>query len=381
MFRSKLHVGESIFTTMSRLANEHEAVNLGQGFPDYQMDNTLIELVNQAMKEGLNQYPPARGVSSLREEIARKIEFLYQTKTDPATEICITPGATYAIYTALTTVLNKGDEVIVFEPMYDSYVPNIELNGAVPVLVPVLQPDFKIDWTRVKDAITSKTRMIIVNQPHNPSGMLLSEEDMKQLTQIVIEHNLYLLSDEVYEHLVFDGLAFESVLKYPELFKRSFVAFSFGKVYHCTGWKTGYCVAPKELMDEFMKVHQFNAFSSFGPVQYALATYLKNKDAYLKLSSFFEPKRELLKKLLKAAGLKPLPSHGSFFQLYSYADLSDMDELSFAKKLTAEAGVTAIPVSAFYADKRDQQLLRFCFAKKDETLHEAGKRLIRYFGA
>lgn len=269
--------------------------------------------------------------------------------------------------------------MIVLEPMYDSYIPNIVLNGARPVLVPLTQPGFKVDWDLVRRSITGKTKMIIINQPHNPTGTLLSAEDMEQLTQIVVEHDLYLLSDEVYEHLVFDGYSFESVLKYPELYNRSFVAFSFGKVYHCTGWKTGYCVAPEHLMDEFVKVHQYNAFSSFGPAQYALANYLKDKDAYLKLPEFFAPRRELLKDLLTRAGFKALPAHGSFFQLYDYSALSDDDEISFAEKLTTKAGVTAIPVSAFYSDGRNQQLLRFCFAKKLETLQEAGSRLINYF--
>lgn len=379
MFSGKIDVGESVFTTMSRLANQHQSVNLGQGFPDYEMDRRLISLVNQAMLDGLNQYTPAQGVYRLRESIVGKIKYLYHTDIDPGKEICITPGATYAIYTAFTTVLNKGDEVIVLEPMYDSYIPNIELNGAVPVLVPLSKPDFKIDWDRVRRAITSRTRMMIINHPHNPTGTLLSARDMEQLTRIVVDHNLFLLSDEVYEHLVFDGHPFESVLKYPELFKRSFVTFSFGKVYHCTGWKTGYCVAPEYLMKEFLKIHQYNAFSSFGPVQYALADYLKDKETYVRLPEFFARRRELLKILLERAGFKALPSHGSFFQLYDYSALSNEDELPFAERLTVEAGVTAIPVSAFYSDEKNQQLLRFCFAKKTETLEEAGSRLIKYF--
>lgn len=380
MLKGKIEVGETIFATMSRLANQYGAINLGQGFPDFEMDARLIALVNKAMQDGNNQYAPLTGITSLKEAIAEKIAFLYHQQIDPDLQICITPGATYAIYTALTTVLNKGDEVIIFEPAYDSYLPNIEINGAIPVRISLKAPDFKIDWNQVKESITPRTRIIIINNPHNPSGMLLTNEDMRQLEEIVIENDLFLLSDEVYEHLVYDGKTFESVLKYPELFKRSFVTFSFGKVYHCTGWKTGYCIAPEGLMNEFKKVHQYNAFCCFSPVQYALATYLKERDAYLGLGKFLEPRRDLLQKELVAAGFKPIPSSGSFFQLFDYSSLSNLDELSFAQHLTKEAGVSAIPVSAFYADKKDQGLLRFCFAKKEETLLEAGRRLSGYFG-
>lgn len=379
MFKSKIEVGETIFTTMSRLSLEQKAVNLGQGFPDYDMDERLIELVHTAMRNGYNQYAPLAGASSLRKAISEKISFLYGSIVNPETEICITPGATYAIYTALTTVLHKGEEVIVFEPAYDSYIPNIELNGAIPVRIPLTIPDFKVDWDQVRAAISPNTRMIMINSPHNPTGMIFSDSDMRELSEIVLSNNLYLLSDEVYEHLIYDGKEFESVLKYPELFKRAFVTYSFGKVYHCTGWKTGYCVAPESLMKEFKKVHQYNAFCCFGPVQYALAEYLNDRTAYLGLGAFFQPKRDLLKDLLSTLGFNPLPSYGSFFQLYDYSDLSKEAELSFARRLTKEARVSAIPVSAFYTDKRNQGLLRFCFAKKDETLREAGARLKEYF--
>lgn len=379
MFRSKINAGETIFTTMSRLSSENDAINLGQGFPDYDMDTALIELVFRAMRDGKNQYTPLAGALSLREAIAGKIAFLYQCSVNPQSEICITPGATYAIFTALTALLHQGDEAIVFEPAYDSYIPNIEVNGAVPVRIPLTRPDFKVDWDKVESAITKKTKLIMINTPHNPSGMVLSKADMLRLNDIVLRHNLYVVSDEVYEHLVYDGLQFESVLKYPELSKRSFVAYSFGKVYHCTGWKTGYCVAPEELMIEFKKVHQYNAFCCFGPVQYALAEYLKNKKAYLDLGMFFQRKRDLLAQCLSSSGLRPLASRGSFFQLFDYSEVSDIDELSFAKKLTIEAGVSAIPVSAFYTDHRSQGLLRFCFAKKDATILDAGERLKNYF--
>lgn len=379
MLKGKIDVGETIFTTMSRLSSECGAINLGQGFPDYPMDGKLVNLLTQAMHDGHNQYAPLAGIAPLRKAIAEKIDFLYGLSVDPETEVCVTPGATYAIYTAFTTVLHEGDEVIVFEPAYDSYIPNIEINGGRPVLIPLSAPDFKIDWERVQEAITPRTKMIIINNPHNPSGMLLSTTDMAELSDIVLGNDLYLLSDEVYEHLVFDDQRFESVLRYPELFQRSFVTYSFGKVYHCTGWKTGYCIAPGKLMTEFKKVHQYNAFCCFSPVQFALANYLGDKEAYLGLGKFFEPKRDLLESLLSAVGLKPIPSKGSFFQLYDYSDLSNEDELSYVKRLTVEAGVSAIPVSSFYADKRNQGLLRFCFAKEDATLREAGARLKAFF--
>lgn len=379
MIKSKIDVGETIFTTMSRLSTEHKAINLGQGFPDFDMDPVLVELVSRTMREGHNQYAPLAGIHPLRERISEKINFLYNLQVNSITEVCITPGATYAIYTALTAVLNKGDEVIVFEPAYDSYIPNIEINGAVPVKVPLSLPDFKIDWERVKRAVNSRTKMILINTPHNPTGMLFSEYDMQMLTEIVLQNDLYLLSDEVYEHIVFEGGKFESVLKYPELFQRSFVTYSFGKVYHCTGWKTGYCIAPHQLMNEFKKVHQYNVFCCFSPVQFALAEYLQNRKAYLGLGLFFQPKRDLLTEQLHSVGFRPLPTYGSFFQLFDYTSLSDLDELSFAKRLTTEAGVSAIPVSAFYSDKRNQGLLRFCFAKEESTILEAGKRLGEYF--
>ncbi len=379
MLKGKIDVGETIFTTMSRLSSECGAINLGQGFPDYPMDSVLVNLLSKAMEDGHNQYAPLAGIAPLRKAIAEKIDFLYGLSVNPETEICVTPGATYAIYTAFTTVLHEGDEVIVFEPAYDSYIPNIEINGGRPVLIPLSSPDFKIDWERVRAAITPRTKMIIINNPHNPSGMLLSASDIEELSDIVLSNDLYLLSDEVYEHLVFDNQRFESVLRYPELFERSFVTYSFGKVYHCTGWKTGYCIAPEKLMTEFKKVHQYNAFCCFSPVQFALADYLGNKEAYLGLGKFFEPKRDLLESLLSAVGLKPIPSKGSFFQLYDYSGLSDEDELTYVKRLTVEAGVSAIPVSSFYADKRNQGLLRFCFAKEDATLREAGARLKAFF--
>lgn len=380
-FNSKLPgISETIFTTMSKMALEYNAVNMGQGFPDFEMDPHLIALTNKAMQQGHNQYTHQSGLPALRTAIAEKIEFLYGTHIDPYTQVCITPGATYGIYTALTTVLRPGDEVIIFEPAYDSYIPNILINGAIPIPVALGKPDFRIDWEKVNQSITRKTKALILNSPHNPSGAILNKEDIEQLKQIVNRHNIFIVSDEVYEHLIFDGREHESMLKYPELLERSFVLFSFGKVYHCTGWKMGYAVAPPPLMNEFNRVHQYNAFSCNTPVQYALAEYLQNKEAYLSLGEMFSKKRDLLFDALYSSGWKAVPSFGSFFQLYDYGGLSNLDEISFAIELTKRAGVAAIPVAPFYADQKNQQLLRFCFAKKDETILEAGARLHQFFG-
>lgn len=377
--QSKLpNTGETIFTIMSVLALKQKAINLGQGFPDFEMSEELISLVNKAMQDGHNQYTHMNGLFALREAIAEKVFFLYQNKIDPQTEICITPGGTYAIYTALTTVLRPGDEVIVFEPAYDSYLPNIEINGAIPVLIPLNYPDYRIDWNIVQEKITPRTKMIMLNSPNNPTGSVLNKNDIDKLRKIVAGTDIFILSDEVYEHIIFDGIQHESILKYPDLFQRSFVTFSFGKVYHCTGWKMGYCIAPGLSMKEFLKVHQFNCFSCHTPVQYALAKFLQNKNEYLQLGNFIQKKRDYLKHLMEKTRFKPIPSHGSYFQLYSYAGLSDESEINFAKKLTCNAGVASIPVSAFYKNGKDDKVLRFCFSKKESTLQEAVERLIHY---
>lgn len=363
---------------MSVMALKHEAINLGQGFPDFDMNPRLISLVDKAMRDGHNQYAHKNGLLSLREKIAEKVAFLYKNDIDPGTEICITPGGTYAIYTALTTVLHPGDEVIVFEPAYDSYIPNILVNGAVPVLIPLTFPEYKIDWDLVRARISTRTRMIILNSPHNPTGSVLDKEDIGQLRSIVLNSEILILSDEVYEHIIFDGKTHESILKYPELLARSFVCFSFGKVYHCTGWKMGYCIAPSAFMKEFLKVHQFNCFSCHTPVQYALSDFLNDKDEYLTLGTFLQKKRDYFGLLMKQTKFQPLPSHGSYFQLYSYRQISDKTELDFAVELCREAGVASIPASAFYADKTDNKVLRFCFVKKECTLKGAVDRLIKY---
>ena len=362
---------------MSVLANEHKAINLGQGFPDYNMSEDLIALVNKAMTSGYNQYVHMNGLPALRERLSEKIAGLYATAVNGDTEITITPGGTYAIYTALTTILQPGDEVIVFEPAYDSYIPNIEINGAIPVLIPLVYPDYKIDWELVKQNITAKTKLIMLNTPHNPTGAVLGADDILQLQNVVKDTGIFILSDEVYEHLIFDGKRHESMLRYPDLYERSFVCFSFGKVYNCTGWKLGYCVAPPALMKEFRKVHQFNCFTCNSPLQFALAEFLQQKENYLQLGSFLQQKRDHLKNLMQHTKFKALPSYGSYFQLYSYAGITDEPEKDFAIRLTKEYGVATIPTSAFYKNGEDNKVLRFCFSKNENTLEEAANRLMK----
>jgi methionine aminotransferase len=371
------NAGTTIFTVMSVLAAQHNAINLGQGFPDFLMDEGLVSLVNEAMKKGNNQYVHMNGLTLLRERIAEKITGLYQHTVDPETEITVTPGGTYAIYTALTTILQPGDEVIVFEPAYDSYIPTIEINGGVPVLIPLSFPGYTINWDLVKQKVNSKTKAIIINTPHNPTGSILNESDITQLRAVVKDTNIFIISDEVYEHLIFEDRQHESMLRYPDLYNRSFVCFSFGKVYHCTGWKIGYCVAPPVLMSEFRKIHQFNCFSCNSPVQFALAEFLLQKDKYLQLGNFLQQKRDYFAALMQQTKFKPLPSLGSYFQLYSYNDISAETEKDFAIRLTKEYKVATIPTSVFYKNGTDNKVLRFCFAKKEATLEEAVNRLIK----
>jgi len=375
---SKLpRVGTTIFTVMSSLAAELGAVNLGQGYPDFPMSGKLIGLVDKAMRDGFNQYAHMHGLQSLREVLAGKIGFLYGTAIDPATQITITPGGTYAIYTALTTVLQPGDEVIVFEPAYDSYIPNIEINGAIPVRIPLSFPDYRIDWEEVRRRITPRTRMIMFNSPHNPTGAVLRENDITQLRALVKDSGIFIHSDEVYEHLIFDGVPHQSILRYPDLLQRSFVSFSFGKVYHCTGWKLGYSISSPDLMAEFRKVHQFNCFSCHTPSQVALAEFLTDRNSYLELSPFLQGRRDYFQDLMRATRFTPLPSYGSYFQLYKYDRISDESDKEFAIRITKEYGVAVIPVSAFYTEGKDDKVVRFCFAKKEETLQRAVERLIK----
>lgn len=376
--QSKLpNVGTTIFTVMSALATEHKAINLGQGFPDYPMSEELIAKVNEAMRRGNNQYAPMPGLVALRESIAEKASYLYNCSINPDTEITITPGGTYAIYTALTTILQPGDEVIIFEPAYDSYIPNIEINGAKAVPLPLTYPDYKIDWDLVQQTINHKTKAILINSPHNPTGSVIDKQDIEELKKITAGTNIFIISDEVYEHLIFDELQHESMLKYPELLERSFVCFSFGKTYHCTGWKLGYCIAPAALMKEYRKVHQFNAFTCFTPAQVALAEYLKDKDAYLSLPRFMQQKRDYFIELMKNTKFDLLTTHGSYFVCASYGRISDESDKELAIRLTKEAGVATIPVSAFYHNGKDDKVVRFCFSKQSRTLQQAVERLMK----
>jgi methionine transaminase len=375
---SKLpNVGTTIFTIMSGLAAKLNAVNLGQGYPDYSMSPELVSLVNEAMKKDFNQYVPMQGYMPLRESLAEKIQYLYSAAIDPDTQITITPGGTYAIYTALTTVLQPGDEVIIFQPCYDSYIPNVEINGGIPVLINLKFPEYKIDWNEVKQKITPKTRMIMLNSPHNPTGSVLMEEDIQQLRSVVKGTNIIIVSDEVYEHLIFDDLPHQSMLRYPDLMERSFVCFSFGKTYHCTGWKLGYCITSPELMKEFRKVHQFNCFSCHSPSQVALASFLKNKEAYLSLGAMMQKKRDLFIQLMKNTRFSLLDSKGSYFICGKYDRISNEKDSDFAIRITKEFGVAVIPVSVFYKNETDNKVVRFCFCKKDETLEVAVERLTK----
>jgi methionine aminotransferase len=369
--------GTTIFTLMSALAAEYKAVNLGQGFPDFPMNSELTGLVTAAMTAGNNQYVPMAGLMSLREGIAEKVEQLYGACIHPDSEITITPGATYAIYTALTAILHPGDEVIVFEPAYDSYIPNIEVNGAKAVTLPLRENDFSIDWQEVRTAITEKTKAIIINSPHNPSGAVLSEKDIEELAEIVRGTGIFIISDEVYEHLVFDGYKHCSVLRYPELLERSFVCFSFGKTYSCTGWKLGYCIAPAPLTTEFRKIHQFNAFTCNAPMQFGLSEFIRQPAHYLQLGAEMQEKRDTLVQMMKGSRFQFLPSHGSYFICADYSEISEESDDVFVQTITRQAGVALIPLSSFYGEKRLSHTVRFCFAKKKETLQMAAERLVK----
>ncbi|MBL0340753.1 MAG: methionine aminotransferase [Bacteroidetes bacterium] len=374
--KSKLHkTGTTIFTIMSGLANEYGAINLSQGFPDFPVSAELIELINRNMKAGHNQYAPMPGYRPLREVIAAKIQNLYSAVYDPDKEITITAGGTQAIYSAITSVIKEGDEVIVFEPAYDCYVPAIELNGGIPVQLQLKDPDFHIDWNEVKKMVNQRTRMIMINSPHNPTGAILTAKDMHQLEKITHNRDIVIVSDEVYEHIIFDGYEHQSVMRYPKLAERSFVVFSFGKTFHATGWKTGYCIAPENLMTEFRKVHQFQVFSVNTPIQYALAEYMSNPVNYSGINKFYQQKRDLFLSLIKGSRFKPLTCSGSYFQLLDYSKISDEKDTDFAIKVTKEHGVAAIPISVFYKNPIEQKALRFCFAKEDATLVAAAEKL------
>jgi methionine aminotransferase len=370
--QSKLpNIGTSIFTVMSQLAAKHNAINLGQGFPDFPMSAELIECVNKAMQSGGNQYAHTNGVPLLRERLAEKIKYLYDVNINPETNITIVPGGTYSIFCAFSTIIQPGDEVIIFEPAYDSYIPNIVFNGGIVVPIELEFPEYSIPWDKVKAAITPKTKAILVNTPHNPTGRVFTKDDILILQEIVLSNNLYLISDEVYEHLIYDNKQHETVMKYPDLFARTFVCFSFGKTYHCTGWKLGYCIAPENIMKEYRKVHQFNAFGCDTPKQIGIAEYMTNKEAYLSIGAMYQEKRDYLRGLLDNTKFVRLPSSGSYFESYRYDAISDEPDTVFAERLVREFGIAIVPMSAFYQKSTDHKVIRLCFAKVKETLDAA----------
>jgi methionine aminotransferase len=362
---------------MSKLAGDQNAINLSQGFPDFDAHPELIDLVGKYMRSGNNQYAPMQGVLDLRERISEKVRELYQAEYDPETEITITSGATEALFSAISAVVEKGDEVIIFEPAFDSYEPAVLLNGGIPVYLQMKFPDYHIDWDEVADALNSKTKLIILNSPHNPTGTVLSGRDISALRQIMRNRNLFVVSDEVYEHIIFDNIPHQSLSRYPDLAEKSFVISSFGKTYHTTGWKIGYCLAPGPLSEEFRKIHQFVTFASNTPVQCAYAEIMLKKNLYLNLSAFYQEKRDRFLSLMEPARFKALPCLGTYFQMMDYSDISEEADFEFVKKMTIRHKVAAIPPSAFYHQHDDHNVVRFCFAKKDETLEQAAEILCR----
>lgn len=381
-FKGSIHsklpgVGTTIFTVMSAYAREHEAINLSQGFPDFQPDSRLQAEVERAISGGHNQYAPMAGLMTLRERIAAKVENLYHAAVDPDTEITITAGGTQALYTAISAMIGENDEVILFSPAYDSYAPAVELAGGNTVHYNIEAPDFTINWEQVQKLITQRTRMIVINTPHNPTASILTENDMNELAKLTKNTDIIILSDEVYEHIIYDGQEHQSVLRYPALAERSMVVGSFGKTYHATGWKVGYCIAPRELTTEFRKVHQFNVFSVSSPMQYAYAEILNYPDLYLELGAFYEQKRDFFRNAIKGSKFELLDCRGTYFQLVSYKKISEEKDTDFVTWLTREWKVAAIPVSVFYHHHLDQQIIRFCFAKENETLEKAAEKLCR----
>ncbi|WP_421939529.1 methionine aminotransferase [Pedobacter sp.] len=369
-------VSTTIFTVMSKLAAEHQAINLSQGFPDYSCDPKLMDLVDKAMKDGHNQYAPMPGSMALKEAISEKVESLYKVKYNPDTEITVTAGGTQAIFTAIAATINPGDEVIIFEPAYDSYAPTVKLFGGLVKTYELAPPDYAIDWDMVKKLFTANTRMIILNSPQNPTGSVLSPTDLQALIKLIQGTDILILSDEVYEHLVYDEHKHQSVMLYPELKERSFVIASFGKLLHATGWKLGYCLAPEKLTKEFRKVHQFNVFSVNSPMQQAIADYISEPDNYNGITNFFQQKRDYFRSLLAESKFKLLPCKGSYFQCASYGHISDEKDTDFSIRLLKEFGVATIPVSAFYQKATDHKIIRFCFAKEDKTLALAAEKLM-----
>jgi len=375
-YTSKLPISDiTIFTVMSALANKHKAINLGQGFPDFDCDASLKTLVEKYLNDGKNQYCPMPGLLALRQSISNKMYTAYGMNLDAATQICITAGATQALFTAITAFIHDGDEVIIIEPAYDSYQPAIRIAGGIPRPYQLTYPDYAIDWNELGEMVNDKTKMIIINTPHNPTGTILKKKDLAALEQIVANKNIIVLSDEVYEHLIYDKEEHQSVLRFPNLFNQSLAVYSFGKTFHSTGWKIGYCVGPEYLMNEFKNIHQWNVFCVNSFTQYALAEHLKNPNSYNSLGAFFQQKRDYLTNELTSVPLKPKLSAGTYFQLFNYADLSDQDDVAFAKYLTKEIGVAAIPLSPFYTNPPGDKVIRLCFAKKETTLSAAAERL------
>jgi methionine aminotransferase len=364
-------IGTTIFTVMSQMAAEHGALNLAQGFPDFSPQPEIVRWVNYYMEQGKNQYAPMAGLLSLREGIAKKMEQLYSANYNPDTEITIVPGATVGVYAAISAVVKENDEVLVFEPCYDSYVPAIEANGGKAIFAELKLPDFKPNWEEVKKLLSPKTKMIILNSPHNPTGATLNAQDMVKLDKIIKDRDIVLLSDEVYEHIIFDKMEHQSIARFPNLACRSFIVYSFGKTYHCTGWKMGYVLAPAQLMSEFRKIYQYIAFSAHTPSQYAFAEALKNPEWHLSLNDFYQERRDVFCDALKGSKFKIKPSRGTYFQLLNYAKISEMNDMEFATYLTQEKKLAAIPVSSFYRKKVDIKLLRFCFAKEKDVLLRA----------
>ncbi len=376
--KSKLPgVGDTIFAEMSAKTNKHDAINLSQGFPNFGTPNALIERVNYHMEAGHNQYPPMPGLPELKEKLSEKIEGLYGGRYDPQTELTITAGATQAIQMAITALVRKDDEVIMFEPAYDVYAPCVRLNGGKPRFQRLVPPAYQIDWNRVEEMVSPKTRLIILNTPHNPSGTVVKEEDMRRLSELVTQHELFVLSDEVYQHMVYEGEKHQSIARFPEIRKRGLAAYSFGKTYHATGWKVGYLAAPAELTKEFRKVFQYGMFAVSSPMQYAFSDYLDHSQHYLELPNFYQQKRDLFREILEASRLELLPCEGTYFQCASFEKISDESDIAFIQRLIEDYKVAAIPVSAFYHDRHDQQVIRFCFAKTRETLEKAGEQLIK----
>jgi methionine aminotransferase len=374
--KSKLpNVGTTIFTVMSGLANQVGAINLSQGFPNFNPSERLQRLVTEHMAKGANQYSPMPGILPLRERIAEKINRMYGATVDPETEITITAGGTQAIFCAIAAFVGPGDEVILLEPCYDSYRPSVETVGGVAVTYSLSAPDYRVDWEEVKKLITPRTRMLCINTPQNPTGTILRESDMLKIQEILRGTEVILMSDEVYEHLIYDGEPHASALRYPELYARTLAIYSFGKTYHNTGWKTGYCVAPPELTREFRKVHQFNVFSANHPMQAAFADFMADPAEYMGLPEFYQQKRDFFLQAMSATRFKPLPCAGTYFQLFDYSDITDESDLAFCKRLTTEYGVAAIPVSSFYSDLKDEKVIRLCFAKTEDLLAQAGERL------